>query len=51
VNSNGERLASRRDAVFQRLDTPVVFAALDHRLMAFILPGYEIINAFGFACI
>jgi len=34
-------LASRWDAVFRRLDTPVVFAALDHRLMAFILPGYE----------
>jgi len=36
------RLASRRDAVFQRFDPPVVFAALDHRLMAFILSGYEI---------
>jgi len=27
-------LASFQDAVFQRFDSPVVFAALDHRLMA-----------------
>jgi len=39
------RLASRRDAVFRRLNPPVVFAALDHRLMAMILPGYEIKDA------
>jgi len=42
-------LASRRDAECRRLDPPVVFAALDHRLMAFILSGYEIKDAFGLA--
>ncbi len=45
------RLASRRDEVFQRFDPPVVFAALDHRLMAFILPGYKIKDARPFGLI
>jgi len=34
-------LASRWDAECRDLHPPVVFAALDHRLMAFILSGYE----------
>ncbi len=34
-------LASFQDAMFQRFDPPVVFAVLDHRLMAMGLQGYK----------
>jgi len=39
---HARRTACQRDVVFRRLDFPVVFVAFDCRLMAFILPGYEI---------